>query len=372
MMEDPRIRQFAIYLITRAIGLKAGEKILIELHGQETTLAKALIEEAYRVGGKPFFQMYNYTFEGALISGADSEHMREIAAYELRRMQEMDAYIDIRATENVSAWNNIPSDKMGHYRTEYWGPVHLGQRCGHTRWSVMRYPNHAMAQLAGMSTEAYEDFYFKACLLDYDKMEAAMQGLATLIEKTDRVRITGPGTDLTFSVKGMPAITSSGHHNLPDGEVFTAPVKNSVNGVLSYNAPSPNDGFVFTDIKLEFKDGKIINATSNNTARLNNLLDTDEGARYIGEFALGVNPVITSPMQDILFDEKIAGSFHFTPGNSYDNCSNGNHSGLHWDLVCIQTSEYGGGEIYFDDQLIRKDGMFVLDELLCLNPENLL
>lgn len=371
-MEDARIRKFARYLIGHAVELQRGEKILIELHGRETTLAKALVEETYLAGGKPYFQMYDYAIEGALITGADEEHMRETTALALDRMRKMDAYIDIRATENVNVWNRVPADRMANYRKEYWGPLHLDERCNHTRWSVMRYPNDAMAQLAGMSTEEYEDFYFKACLLDYERMSIAMKPLAALMDRTDRVRITGHDTDLTFSIKGMGSHPSGGHSNLPDGEVYTAPLMTSVNGYIHYNAPSPYDGFVYSDIRLEFRDGKIVNATANNSERINQIFDTDAGARYVGEFAIGVNPVITSPMLDILFDEKIAGSFHFTPGNSYDNCSNGNHSSVHWDLVNIQTPEYGGGEIYFDDVLIRKDGRFVLDELLPLNPENLL
>jgi aminopeptidase len=229
-----------------------------------------------------------------------------------------------------------------------------------------------MAQLAGVSTEEYEDFYFRACLVDYDKMGRAMQPLQDLMARTDKVRIVAPGTDISFSIKGIPSFGMHGNRNIPDGEIYTSPVKNSVNGHITYNVPSPYDGFLFRDVYLEFKDGKIVKATSNNTDYMNEILDIDEGARYIGEFAFGVNPEINHPIGDILFDEKIAGSFHLTPGNSYDNASNGNHSAVHWDLIQIQTPEYGGGEIWFDDVLIRKDGLFVLDELKCLNPENLL
>lgn len=371
-MEDSRIRQFAKFLINRAVGLLPGEKILIELHGHEVGLAKTLIEEAYLAGGKPYFHEFDYLMEGAMIAGADPEHMKNLAAYELARMKDMDAYIDIRATENVSAWNHISDEKMGIYRKEYWGPIHLSQRCNHTKWSVLRYPNHAMAQLAGMSTEQYEDFYFQACLLDYDKMAQAMEHLVHRMNGTDLVKITGPGTDISFSIKGIGKYAMSGNRNIPDGEVYTAPVKDSVNGIISYNVPSPYDGVTFQDVKLEFQNGKIIKATSNHTDRMNQIFDIDAGARYIGEFAIGVNPVITKPMLDILFDEKMAGSFHLTPGNAYDNSDNGNHSAVHWDLICAQSPEFGGGEMYFDGELIRKDGRFIPEDLHCLNPENLL
>lgn len=370
-MEDPRIRKYAKFLINSAVGLKKGEKILIELHGSETGLMKALVEEAYAAGGKPFIHIFDYRVEGALVQGADEEHMAEIAAYELARMKDMDAYIDIRATTNINMWHNISDEQQGIYRRQYWGPIHLSERCNHTRWTVLRYPNDAMAQLAGMSTEEYEDFYFRACLMDYGRMGRAMQNLCRLMDRTDRVHILGPDTDLSFSIKGIPSYAMFGNNNIPDGEVLTAPVKDSVNGYIHYNCPSPYDGFLFQDCRLEFENGKIVKATSNNTEFMNQILDVDEGARYVGEFAFGVNPYINDPIGDILFDEKIAGSFHFTPGNCYDFAPNGNHSAEHWDLIQIQTPEYGGGEIWFDGVLIRKDGRFVIPELECLNPENL-
>ena len=370
-MEDPRIRKFAQFLIRSAVGLEKGEKILIELHGSETGLMKALVQEAYAVGGKPFVHIFDYAVEGALVQGADAEHMEEIASYELARMRDMDAYIDIRATTNISAWHNVSDEAQKRYRQYYWGPIHLDQRCNHTKWSVLRYPNDAMAQLAGVSTEEYEDFYFRACLVDYDKMGRAMRPLQDLMARTDRVRIVSPGTDISFSIKGIPSFGMHGNRNIPDGEIYTAPVKNSVNGVITYNAPSLHGGIKHENICLRFIEGKIVEATSSNTEALNKVLDTDAGARYVGEFAIGVNPFVTKPMLDILFDEKISGSIHFTPGCCYDDAYNGNKSSVHWDLVSIMTPEWGGGEIYFDDVLIRKDGLFVLDELKCPNPENL-
>jgi aminopeptidase len=335
-------------------------------------LAKAQIEEAYAARALPFVHIFDYELERALYSGTNAGHMKQLASYELTRMKDMDAYIDIRAAENINVFKGINDTGMAAYRTEYWGPVHLEQRCNHTKWSVLRYPNNAMAQLAGMSTSDYEDFYFRACLLDYDKMAKAMKHLTDRMAKTDRVKITGGGTDISFSIKGIPSFGMSGNRNIPDGEIYTAPVKDSVNGVITYNVPSPYEGLVFQDIRFEFKNGKIINASSNHSEKLNSILDTDPGARYIGEFALGVNPVIKDPILDILFDEKIAGSFHLTPGAAYENADNGNKSAVHWDLISIQRPEYGGGEIYFDNELIRKDGLFVTDDLLCLNPEELL
>jgi aminopeptidase len=244
-------------------------------------------------------------------------------------------------------------------------------RVNYTKWVILRYPNEMMANLSKMSTEQFRNFYFDVCTLDYGKMDKAMDALVDVLQKTDKVRIVGDGTDLTFSIKDIAAVKCSGKRNIPDGEVYTAPVKESMNGVISYNTPSEHDGFIFESIKFVIKDGKIVEASSNNTEKINKILDIDEGARYIGEFAIGVNPFILKPMKDTLFDEKIMGSFHFTPGNCYEEAPNGNSSAIHWDLVCIQTPEFGGGEIYFDDVLIRKDGRFVVKELESLNPENL-
>ena len=260
---------------------------------------------------------------------------------------------------------------MNAYNKLYSHPVHHEIRVANTKWVILRYPNPSMSQLAGMSTEAFEDFYFNVCNLDYAKMYKAMDALKTLMDKTDRVRITAQNTDISFSIKGLNAVKCSGECNIPDGEIYTAPVKNSVNGRITYNAPSINQGLKFENVSLLFKDGKIVEATGNYTEKLNEIFDTDEGARYVGEFALGVNPYIDKPIGDILFDEKISGSIHFTPGQCYDEADNGNHSAIHWDLVLIQTPEFGGGEIYFDDVLIRKDGRFVIPELFALNPENL-
>ena len=203
-------------------------------------------------------------------------------------------------------------------------------------------------------------------------MSKAMDKLVDLMNKTDKVRLVSKDTDISFSIKDIPAIKCAGEMNIPDGEVYTAPVKDSVNGVITYNTPSLHSGFTYENIQLTFKDGKIIKATANNTEKINEVFDIDEGARFVGEFAIGVNPYILEPMKDTLFDEKITGSIHFTPGACYEDAPNGNDSALHWDLVLIQRPEYGGGEIYFDDVLIRKDGIFVLDELKCLNPENLI
>ncbi len=337
----------------------------------EPAFVTALIQEAYAVGAQPLVVLRDNAVQRALLLGGTAQTWDLEAKLDGQRMREMDAYIAIRGGENSYETADVPPEKMAFYMQHYGKPVHSEIRVPKTRWVVLRYPTPSMAQLAETSTEAFENHYFDVCNLDYSKMSHAMDALVSRMERTDQVHITGPGTDLTFSIKGMPAIKCDGKLNIPDGEVFSAPVKNSVNGTLTYNTPSLYQGNVFENTRLVFENGKIVQATSSDTARSNAIFDTDPGARYVGEFALGVNPFITRAIKDTLFDEKIAGSFHFTPGACYDTCPNGNKSAIHWDLVCIQTPEYGGGEISFDGELIRKDGLFVAEDLTCLNPDAL-
>ena len=368
---DPRIEKLASNLLDYSVYLEEDEKILIEVTGTENQLARQLVKKSYQKGALPFIEVNDEVLTRDLLKEVTQEQLEVMAAHQKQRMKEMDAYIGIRASDNVTQNSDVAGDKMQLYMEHFSKPVHGDIRVPNTKWCVMRYPNHSMAQLANMSTEAFEDFYFDVCNLDYAQMSKAMDPLVELMEETDEVHIVGPGTDLKFSIKDIPVIKCDGKMNIPDGEVFTAPVKESVEGEISYNTPAVYQGYTYHDIKLKFENGKIVSAEANNTDKINQVLDTDEGARYIGEFALGVNPYIEEAMKDTLFDEKIKGSFHFTPGKCYDEANNGNQSSIHWDLVCIQTPEYGGGEIYFDGQLVRKDGKFVLDSLKDLNPVNL-
>jgi len=296
--------------------------------------------------------------------------MKEIGEHELRRMQSMDAYIAIRGSTNALEMSDVPAEQMKLYQAHWWKPV-SDYRINKTKWVVLRYPTPAFAQAAGMSTDQFTDFFFDVCTLDYAKMGEAQKPLWERMSKVDGVRLTGKGTDLTFSIKGIGAVMCTGDRNIPDGECFSCPVKDSVNGVIHYNAPTIYQGKPFDDIRLVFKDGKIVEATGSDTEALNTILDSDEGARYVGEFSIAFNPYILHPMRDILFDEKINGSFHFTPGQAYETAGNGNKSQVHWDMVFIQRPDYGGGDIYFDDELIRHDGRFVPADLQGLNPENL-
>ncbi|NBI64420.1 aminopeptidase [Clostridiales bacterium] len=367
---DTRIKALSDLLVHYSCDLQRGEKILISYEGECCKpLIRQIVKDVYACGGLPYVEIRDSAISREIMLGCEEEQIQFMNEYQLAQMKGMQAYIAVRAGSNTSELADVPSEKLNMY-SKLTRPT-LDYRVNKTKWVVLRYPNSSMAQLANTSLEAFEDFYFDVCTLDYQKMSNAMDALVKLMEKTHKVQIKGPGTDLAFSIKDVPAIKCGGERNIPDGEVYTAPVRESMNGTISYNTPSEEQGFTFENIVFEIKDGKIVKATANNNERINELLDTDDGSRYFGEFALGVNPYILHPMKDTLFDEKIAGSFHLTPGASYEDAFNGNKSAVHWDLVMIQRPEYGGGEIYFDDVLIRKDGLFVVPELECLNPENL-
>jgi aminopeptidase len=364
-MHDPRFDRLARLLVKYSIRLKRNETVFIEAFDAPDEMAIALIRAARKVGATPSVQIQHARVSRVLALEATDRQLNLIVAHELARMKKMDAYIAVRGSNNITELSDVPTDRMKLIAKKM-RPVQ-DCRVKKTKWVVVRWPTPSMAQLAWMSTAAFEDFYFDVCTLDYGRLRPGMQALKSLLQKTDRVDIKGPSTDLRFSIKKIPAVICGGDRNIPDGEVFTAPVKDSVEGHVTFNAPTIYQSTAFDGIRLEFRHGKIVKATSNQTAKLNAILDSDPGARYIGEFSLAFNPYILEPMRDILFDEKIAGSFHFTPGQAYEEADNGNRSQVHWDMVSIQRPEYGGGEIYFDGKLVRRDGDFLPRRLRALN-----
>lgn len=371
-MIDPRITRLADVLVNYSCAVKAGERILIEAIDVPHEFTAECVRLAAKAGAQPLVTLKSNQINRALMLAGSEGQWGLIADVEKLRMENVQCYVGARGNPNVSELSDVPAEKQRLYESTVWKRVHQDVRVKRTRWVVLRWPSPSMAQLAQMSTEAFEDFYFDVCTMDYARMGRAMQALKRRMEGADRVRLRGPGeTDLTFSIKGIPAVPCDGRMNIPDGEVFTAPVRDSINGVIRFNAPTLYRGTTHDQIRLVFRDGQIVEATSTATEKLNEVLDSDPGARYTGEFAIGFNPYILKPMKDILFDEKIAGSIHLTPGKCYDEASNGNHSEIHWDMVLIQRPEYGGGELHFDGQLIRKDGLFMPDDLKPLNPENL-
>jgi len=370
-MRDARTQKLAHLIVHHSTRLREGEAVLIEAFDLAGGIVLDLIEEVQAVGAIPIVSLRNNAVIRAQLRGATEASLAVQAEIELHQMKQVQAYVGIRGSENVSELADVPGDRMALHQRLVAQPVHLDYRVNHTRWVVLRHPNPAMAQLANMSSEAFEEFYFRVCNVDYVRMQDAIVPLAERMRRTDRVHLKGPGTDLRFSIRDIGAISCHGERNIPDGECFTAPVRDSVEGTIAYNTPSVYLGTTYDKLRFTFEGGRIVRAEGAPQDKLDQLLDTDPGARYVGEFSLGFNPHIISPMKDTLFDEKIAGSLHFTPGQSYQTADNGNRSKVHWDLVLIQRPEYGGGEVWFDGELVRKDGRFVVADLEGLNPEAL-
>jgi aminopeptidase len=368
-MTDPRFQNLAKLLVEYSTQLKKGDRVLLDMIDVPDEFSIELMRAVRAAGATPIIEVRHTRITREMLRGTDEGHSRLVRDLEYFRMKKMQAYIAIRGSDNVTENADVPSTRMALYSRTI-KPVQT-YRVNKTRWCVLRWPSPSMAQSAGMSTESFENLYFDVCTMNYRRMARAMVPLERRMKKADRVLITAPGTDLAFSIKGIGAKMCKGDRNIPDGEVFSCPIKTSVNGHIRFNTPTLYSGTKFENVALEFRDGKIIKATANNTRRLNEILETDPGARYVGEFSLGFNPYILSPMCDILFDEKIAGSLHFTPGQAYEECDNGNRSAVHWDMVLIQRPDWGGGEVWFDDELIRKNGMFVPKVLKPLNPANL-
>lgn len=369
MQKDPRINQLAHRILKDSIKLCKGEKIYLEFEGVQTLpLMEEMIKETIALGGVPFYFFNDTSHHTALVHGAEAEQVLAFGRLHAEIMEKMDAYVVVRGYQNPYDGSVMTKEEQSVYNRCFMGPVHYDVRMK-KRWCVLRYPTNAAASLAKMSTSAFEDFYFKACLMDYNALGEAAKPLAELMNRTDKVRIIAPGTDLSFSIKGIPATICCGQRNLPDGEVFASPVKNSVNGSITFNTETQINGNVFSQIALRVEEGKVINAQAGggSTDKLLSTIYTDAGSCYFGEFAFGLNPFVTREICENLFDEKIAGSIHLALGNSIASSDNGNRSAIHWDLVQIQKREQGGGEIWFDDVLIRKDGKFIPAELAPLN-----
>jgi len=367
---EANFTKLAGVLTAFSTNLQKGERVLIDAFDIPEAMVVALVRAARDRGAIPFVNIQRARVSRELVNDIDADQFETQATWELARMQKMDAYIAVRGSDNIFEMSDVDPVKVSRVMRAM--KEVLDYRVNKTKWVILRWPTPAMAQQAMMSTESFEDFFFRVCTQDYARMTEGMQALEDLMSQTDRVELKGPKTDLRFSIKGIGAVACGGKHNIPDGEVFSCPVRDSVEGEITYNAPTIYQGVSFDNIHLKFEKGKIVHAESSNTKRLNEILNSDEGARFIGEFAIGFNPHVLEPMRDILFDEKIAGSFHFTPGQAYEEADNGNRSQVHWDMVQIQRPEYGGGEVWFDGELIRKDGLFVKESLKKLNPDYLL
>ena len=373
-MPDPRNVTLAEQLIHYSLQIQADEVLYLEVKGVDALeLAREVVTVTTAAGGVPLLMYHDEGVMRGFWAGAGESQWKGYAAAHMDLMKRADTFLSIRGSDNPFDLQGVDEQKMGLMGKHFMVPVHMEQRLNHTRWCVLRYPNHAMAVMARRNQLEFTDFFYDVCCLDYERLSVAMNPLKALLDDASSVHIEGPGTDLRFSIEGLPSVKCDGHRNIPDGEVYTAPVRDSVEGTITYNTGSIQKGDLYDGVSLTFEKGRIVESTcqQGDPGKLAKIFAQDEGAAYVGEFAFGLNPHIQQAMQDILFDEKIGGSIHFTPGNAYATADNGNRSELHWDLVLIQTPEHGGGTITVDDRVIRKDGRFVVDELSSLNPENL-
>ena len=371
-MSDARRAALARTIIHHSTRLAPGEAILIDAYDVADGLVNDLVDAAYDAGGLPLVQLRRASIIRQHLRAGLEAQIALNAEIEMFQMKHVQAYVGLRAWENVSELSDVPPEHLAMNARLYQKPVHSDYRVNHTKWVVLRFPTPSMAQLANMSTSAFEDFFYEVCSVDYRRMADAIAPLAERMRRTDRVRLTGPGTDLSFSIAGIGAVPCEGRRNLPDGECFSAPVRDSVRGTITFNAPSLYQGTTYTNVRLTFEGGCVVRAEGEPLDKLQHLLSLDEGASHVGEFSLAFNPYVLHPIKDTLFDEKIAGSLHFTPGQAYELADNGNRSQIHWDLVLIQRPEYGGGEVWFDGELVRKDGLFLPPELEGLNPDRLI
>lgn len=353
-------------IITHSLELKKGDYLYITVKGtSQQELGKEIEKVAHEMGIRTSYYFRTTAQQKDFYENCTEEELDDFIEKESKIMRECDgvALLGENVSSNLSAEARKKADR---YFLEVHEKIRLKKK-----WLLTGAP--CMEECNGdenLYNEMMETF-ISSCSIDYEKMSKAQDALVKRLSKADKVRIIAKDTDLSFSIKGLPPVKCIGDRNLPDGEVFTAPVKDSVNGFITYNLPSKRNGFTHNNIRLDFKNGKIINCCSDHTKELIEAFETDEGARYVGEFSFGINPLVNKCFNNILYDEKISGSIHFTPGAAYDECFNGNKSAIHWDLVQSHTPEFGGGEIWLDDELIRKDGRFVVEDLVCLNPENL-
>lgn len=362
-----KILKLSETIVNYSINVQKNERVLITTQGLvPADLVKALIKDINSREGIANVKIIDEEIWTLLLENTNEERinlLKKILDFEVHNY---DSFISIYYNTNDYEEKNVDADirkKLGAETREL-----SNIRTNKRKWVLLQYPSELDAYKAKMKIDEFREFSFDVMCVDYALMAENIKPLKELIEKTDKVRITAKDTDLTFSIKDIGAIPCCGNFNIPDGEIFTAPVKDSVNGVITFNTPSPYRGMVYNQVQLTFENGKIVKATSlDDDTQLNRIFDTDGGSRYLGEFAFGLNPLINYPMMDILFDEKINGSIHLAVGSCYEEATNGNDSSVHWDLVLIQREEYGGGNIYFDDVLVRENGKFVLPELEKLN-----
>jgi aminopeptidase len=367
-MADQRMDKLADLLVNYSIGVRPGEKILLHAPTPAEPFVTALYREVLKAGGFPYYYAIVPEFEPLLYRYGNQEQIEFIPPALTHAMETFDARIRVICDPNTKALSSSDPDKIVMRRRAE-GPLlrTLMERtaAGSMRWTVALFPTHGHAQNAEMSTTEFEDFVYRACMPDendpighWQKVSAQQDRIVQWLKGKKHVHVTAPGTDLRLSVAGRTFENCDGHMNMPDGEVFTGPVEDSVEGMVSFTYPAIYHMREVQGVRLWFEKGKVVKAQADKGEDyLVKTLDTDAGARYVGEFAIGTNDGITRFTREILFDEKIGGSFHMAMGSGYPETGSKNDSAIHWDMICDLRQ---GGQITVDGQLMCKDGNFVI------------
>jgi aminopeptidase len=367
-MADLRLEKLADLLVNYSVAVRPGDKVAIQGETQAEPLFKALYAKVLQAGGHPFLALSPNGLSELFYKLASDDQIKHIPPPTRLLYDTYDVMISIGAEDNTKALTNIDTARIvarAQARSDMRKNFLERSARKEVRWTYALYPTSAYAQDAEMSLGEYEDFVYQACLgdendpIDYWKrFSARQQKVVEWLKGKKKIHVTAPETDLTFSVEGRSFINCDCQMNVPDGEVFTGPVEDSINGHVYFSYPTIENGHEVDGVRLWFKDGKVIKAAAaKNEEFLLKTLDTDEGARYVGEFAFGTNTGITKFTRQILFDEKIGGSFHMALGASYPETGGKNVSAIHWDMICDMRR---GGEVMVDGKLLYKDGRFVI------------
>jgi aminopeptidase len=362
IMIDPRITKQADILVNYSLKVKKGENVLILAE----FAARPLVLEIYKFLLKAGVSEVRFRYDSERFSDefsdyffkyAGPEQIKHFPKIEEFEMKNVDCYIRIDAKENTRGLSSADTKKIAE-RSRILSPI-TDHRVDKTRWVVTKYPTAGQAQEADMSLSDYTDFVYNAINnVDWSKKFKEQEKLRKLVDGTKTVRIIGKGTDITLDIGGRRAANAGGEYNMPDGEVFTAPIESKTRGFITYTFPAIYMGKEFHDVRLEFKEGRVVKASAQkNEGDLNKILDMDEGSRILGELGIGNNFEIQKFTKDILFDEKIGGTVHLALGRGYKENGSKNRSGLHWDMI---KDLRDGGELYFDGSLVQRNGKFII------------
>lgn len=355
---DKRWKELAGILVNYSVGVKKGERLLITMMEPETEpLARACYEEAIKAGALPFVEYQSAYLEKALMLYGDERQTSWINEMSLQGMEWADCYIGLRGARNPHEFAEVSGKNLAVHKKAM-GKISAARNS--TRWVLTRVPNESFAQQARMPLEDMMDFYFESTLRDWEKERIYLEKIEKLMSSGVHVRVTGKETDITFTTEGRYYVSADGHINMPDGEVYTCPVEESVNGKIYFEFPGVYAGQYIEGIHLEFKDGKLIHYSARtNEELLKDILTIDEGASVLGEFGIGLNYGIQRYCGDILYDEKIGGTVHFAMGRGYPECLGNDGSALHWDLIKDTNCE---GAVYLDGKKVMENGRWAVDE----------